>query len=69
MRDFLLSRVGAVIFVFLVIAGFLFVHEHEAHLVGGQWLLGGLILICLLMLVFLGIGQGQRAQKNRTGKK
>lgn len=66
---FLRSRAAAVLFVFLTIAGFLLVHEHQAHLVGGHWLLGGFILICLLMLVFLGVGRGQREQSENAGER
>jgi hypothetical protein len=47
------------VLVFLVslgIGGFLMVHEHQAHIPGGVLLLGGFLLVCITMHLFMHAG-------------
>lgn len=57
------SRAGVVLLVFLAIAGFLLLFEHRAHIPGDYWLVGGLLLVCILMHGFMHGGHS-RGDKN-----
>ena len=56
------TRSGIVLLAFLATIGFLLLFEHRAHIPGDYWLLGGLLVACLLMhgLMHGGHGAGHR---------
>lgn len=58
------SRGGIALFVFLGIAGFLLLYEHRAHIPGDYWLLGGLLVVCVLMHRFMHGGHGHGGRSN-----
>lgn len=57
-RDFLRSRAGITLLVFLGIGAFLLAYDHRAHLLSGSGLLAGLLLVCVLMHAFMHGGHG-----------
>ncbi len=48
--------VSVVLTGFLLIIGFLLLLEHRAHIPGDYWLLGGFLVICVFMHVFMHMG-------------
>ena len=50
------SRVGIALVVYLAVAAFLLIYEHRAHIPGNYWLLGALLLACLLTHRFMHSG-------------
>jgi hypothetical protein len=55
---FLRSRTGITLLAFLGVSAFLLGYEHRAHIPGDYWLLGGFLLLCVLMHVFMHGGHG-----------
>lgn len=58
------------VLVFLVslgIGGFLMVHEHQAHIPGGVLLLGGFLLICITMHLFMHAGGHEDSHGGKEG--
>lgn len=58
------------VLVFLVslgIGGFLMVHEHQAHIPGGVLLLGGFLLICITMYLFMHAGGHEDSHSDKGG--
>lgn len=58
------------VLVFLValgIGGFLMVHEHQAHIPGGVLLLGGFLLICITMHLFMRAGGHGHSHSDKGG--
>lgn len=52
------TRAGIILLTFLVIGGLLLVYEHRAHVFGGNGLLIGLLVACIVMHVFMHGGHG-----------
>ncbi len=53
-RSFLRSPTGLVLIGFLAVAAFLLIAEHRAHIFAGNWVLGLLLLGCVVMHFFHG---------------
>lgn len=58
MNDFLKSRAGMVLLVFLSIGGFLLAFEHRAHIFTGNGILIALLVACIGMHLFMHGGHG-----------
>ncbi len=58
LRGFLRSRWGTGVLTFLGIALVLLVFDHRAHIAGNDLLLGGLLLGCVVMHLFMHGGHG-----------
>jgi len=52
------SRTGITVIVFLAIAALLLGYEHRIHIFVGDWLLGALLLGCIVMHLFMHGGHG-----------
>lgn len=50
---FIRTPIGIGVAAFLAIAGFLLIAEHRAHILIGDWGLGSLLLICVVMHHFM----------------
>jgi len=62
------SRRGIVLLVFLGIGAFLLLYEHRAHIPGDGWLLGGLLVLCVLMHGFMHGGHGHGSGHRRADR-
>lgn len=65
--DFVRSRTGIALLVFLGIGAFLLGYEHRAHIPAGYLFLGGLLLLCVLMHRFMHGGHGGDHRGPRSG--
>ena len=72
MNDFLKSRAGAVLLVFLAISGFLLAYEHRMHIFTASSVLIALLAVCVGMHLFMHGGHGGKGSpggKDGDGKK
>lgn len=58
LRGFFRSRWGIGVLVFLGVAAVLLIFDHRAHIGGNNLLLGGLLLGCMVMHLFMHGGHG-----------
>ena len=59
------SRIGIALLFFLGIAGFLLLYEHRAHVLTGNGILIGLLVLCVGMHLFMHGGHGSHGSGHR----
>ena len=67
LRSFLRSRWGIGVLVFLGIGAVLLIFDHRAHIAGNNFLLGGLLLVCAVMHLFMHGGHGGHGGPGKGG--
>ena len=65
LRRVLRSRWGIGVLVFLGVGTVLLIFDHRAHIAGNNLVLGGLLLVCVLMHLFMHGGHGGPGRGDR----